>query len=160
MALWKTWQVIMPKLLLIAWRKVYWVYIQFTSTTESCKMMFQINYTLFTVSICECTSLPLNGKALQLHAAHIFYYKSHENPYQYHKLRVLHLNLQWNIRGDYHHSTKLYQEKFVAVNWHFYLCCALVTIQMSTKLWYIFMRYSFVPWWYLLPSTVKQSEAC
>ena len=33
-----------------------------------------------TSNSCEC--MGVNGQPLQLHTGHIFYYKSHKNPYQ------------------------------------------------------------------------------
>ena len=64
----------------------------------------------------------VNGKALQLHAVHIFYYKSRENPYQYYKscenlYQVLQVTCTSRAMKSKVHYTSLYKKyhSFVAI---------------------------------------------
>ena len=68
----------------------------------------------------EC--MGVNGKALQLHAVHIFYYKSRENPYQYYKscenlYQVLQVTCTSRAMKSKVHYTSLYKKyhSFVAI---------------------------------------------
>ena len=71
----------------------------------------------------------------------IRYCKSRENLYQVLQVTCAvsksAMKSKVHMIKSYHHSTKLYRKiSLVCCHWHCYSCCALVTIQMATNLWY------------------------
>ena len=68
--------------------------------------------------------------------SYIFYCKSHKNPYQYHKSRVLSLNRQRIKSLSPQYQAIPENISLIGFRWHCYSCCTLVIIQTATNPWY------------------------